>query len=143
MLKVYNKRALTRGQRFMKAVLFGIPTALIAAIVYGTITRLVHIEFSIFFVGVGYLLGYVIQNTGKGVQPRFSILGAVLAVISFLLGDLIAYYGLQIFLYPTWLPYGLYLVLISWFNITSISGILGFAFRAAGIYFAYVNSRVV
>ena len=143
MLKIYNKTALTRNQRFINALIYSIPTAIGLALAYGLVVNIIHIEFSIFFVGIGYLIGLVIQNMGRGVQLKFSILGAVLALCSFLLGDMIAMYGFSIFLYPSYIPIILGNILISWVSVSSINGLIGTAFRVAGIYFAYVNSRMV
>mgnify|MGYP000855201550 FL=1 len=143
MLKVYNKTALTKKQRFNNALLYGIPTALGLGLAYGIIASIIRIQFSIVFVGIGYLIGKVILEKGRGVQQRFSILAAILTVVSFLIADLVAAYGLRIFLYPMILPSAFLSILISWLNIVSISGILSIAFRIAGVYYAYINARVV
>lgn len=76
MLKVFNSHAISRNQRFAKAILWGIPTALIIGIVYGIISYILPFEFSIVHIGVGYLIGYVIKIKGRGVHLRFSILAA-------------------------------------------------------------------
>lgn len=143
MFKVYNKTALSKHQRFRNALIYGGLTAIGLTIAYGIIVSIVRIQFSIMFIGIGYLIGKVILEKGRGVQPKFSILAGVLAFLSFVIGDMIGAFGFGIFLYPTLLPYGLLNVLISWFSVNSINGLLSLAFRLAGIYFAYNNARVV
>ncbi|MDD2591613.1 MAG: hypothetical protein PHG99_05845 [Erysipelotrichaceae bacterium] len=143
MVKVYNRTALTKKQRFNNALIYGIPTALGLGLAYGIIVSIIRVEFSIIFVGIGYLIGKVIAEKGRGVQTKFSILAAILALFSFLIADLIAIYGLRILLFPQLIPSALFSILINWLNIASFSGILGIIFRGVGIYYAYMNAKVV
>ena len=46
-MKIYNSHALTKHQRFLKAIAYGVPAALVAAIAYGLISRALRIEFSL------------------------------------------------------------------------------------------------
>ncbi len=141
MYKIFNSQAITRQQRFSRAILVGSVTAFVLAIVYGFISSLMHIEFSIAFVGMGYAIGWVICNYGRGVQLQFSILGAFLAAFSFMIADLIAYFGFAVLVPSNFLPsFIIYVSML--FNLTSISSLLGFLFRAYGVYIAYINSRI-
>lgn len=142
MLKVYNKRALTRNQRFVKALLYGGAATVAAIIAYAIISSILPFELSLLYVGFGYGIGYVIRTFGKGVQPRFSILGAVLMAICFLIGDAIVMAGWSVLLNPV------ALVTFTLNNLGyliggGINGLLGLAFRLAGVYFAFVESRIV
>ena len=94
MLKVFNKAALTRKQRFSRALLVGgVVMALLTAIMVLIILHYgIYIE--IVLAGIGFCIGYSIQYYGKGVQIQFSILAAVLTVISILICDFCAYGGL-------------------------------------------------
>lgn len=142
MLKVYNKLALTRNQRFQKAILFGGAATIASIIAYVVISTILPFELSLLYIGFGYGIGYVIRTYGKGVQPRFSILGAILMAICFLIGDAVVLAGWGILLNP-----------VALFNVTTfnlgyligggINGLLSLAFRLAGVYFAYVESRIV
>ena len=96
MYRIYNSFKLNSNQRFLNALLYGIPTALGLGIAYGYISRILPITFSIVYVGIGYLIGMVIQKFGRGVQVKFSILGAVLAGIAFVLSDVVRYFGLSL-----------------------------------------------
>jgi hypothetical protein len=142
MLKVFNTRALTSNQRFSRALMVGIPAALAAAILYGIISPAIRFEFSVVYVGIGWGLGWLIQKYGRGVQPKFSILAAVLAALCFVLGDLISVVGVDILFQP------LILIQMIIFNLpaylqTNASVLLGTAFRVLGVYMAYTNARIV
>jgi hypothetical protein len=142
MLKVFNTRALTSNQRFSRALMVGIPAALAAAILYGIISPAIRFEFSVVYVGIGWGLGVLIQKYGRGVQPKFSILAAILAALCFVLGDLISVVGVDILFQP------LILIQMIIFNLpaylqTNASVLLGTAFRVLGVYMAYTNARIV
>ncbi len=142
MLKVYNKQALTRNQRFQKALLFGGAASVVSIIAYAVISSILPFELSILYIGFGYGIGYVIRTYGKGVQPRFSMLGAGLAVLCFLIGDAIVIAGWGALMNPP-----LFIQAVT-YNVgyllgSGINGLIGLAFRLAGVYFAYVESRIV
>ena len=138
MYKVSNTRAITRKQRFYKALLFGIPASILLGLAYGILQSLLPVSIYYLFVLVGYLIGEVVKNFGRGVQIYFSILGAVLAVVSFIIADIYSYYGFYGFI-PAHLPQSLATVFTTLFAFPN----LGILFRAAGIYVAFSNSRVV
>ena len=91
---------------------------------------------------IGYANAYVICNYGRGVQTKFSVLGAVLTFVSIFIGDMISRFGLGFFgafnLWPTLLMMYLRSMLA-----TNINSILGLLFRIGGIYIGYTYSRVV
>lgn len=142
MLKVFNTHALSSKQRFTRAILVGIPTALGLAVLYGIIGNAVPFEFSIVFLGIGWLIGIAIQKYGRGVQPKFSILAAVLAAFCFILADLISIVGLSILLHPITLIQLMIGVIPSYLQ-TNFNVLLGLLFRAGGVYMAYTNARIV
>lgn len=139
MFRVYNSFALNSKQRFLRACLFGIPTAIGLGIAYGIISRILPIAFSIVYVGIGYLIGYVIQKFGRGVQPKFSYLAAGLAILSFILSDVIRYFGFN-------LGYDLVsqiIAIISQVYLGSVYGLINLAFIAWGVIMAYNTARIV
>ena len=139
MYRIYNSFKLNSNQRFLNALLYGIPTALGLGITYGYISRILPITFSIVYVGIGYLIGMVIQKYGRGVQVKFSILGAVLAGIAFVLSDVIRYFGLSlnpIILYQA-------VLIITQVYLGSINGLINLLFFAWGIVTAYNKSRII
>lgn len=139
MYRIYNSFKLNSNQRFLNALLYGIPTALGLGIAYGYISRILPINFSIIYVGIGYLIGMVIQKFGRGVQVKFSILGAVLAGISFVLSDVIRYFGLSlnpIIFYQA-------LLIFTQVYLGSINGLINLLFFAWGIVTAYNKARII
>ena len=139
MYRIYNSFKLNSNQRFLNALLYGIPTALGLGIAYGYISRILPITFSIVYVGIGYLIGMVIQKFGRGVQVKFSILGAVLAGIAFVLSDVVRYFGLglnPIILYQA-------VLIITQVYLGSINGLINLLFFAWGIVTAYNKSRII
>jgi hypothetical protein len=139
MYRIYNSFKLNSNQRFLNALLYGIPTALGLGIAYGYISRILPITFSIVYVGIGYLIGMVIQKFGRGVQVKFSFLGAVLAGIAFVLSDVVRYFGLSlnpIILYQA-------VLIITQVYLGSINGLINLLFFAWGIVTAYNKSRII
>lgn len=142
MLKVFNSHAISRNQRFAKAVFWGIPTSLLLGIGYGIISFISPFEFSIVYIAIGYLIGYVIKTKGRGVHLRFSILAALLAVTTILIGDVLSFFGLEAFKSIGNLFYAFTTTFMFWLSV-DIGTLLGLLFRAAGVYFAFTNSRIV
>ena len=125
MFQVFNQHALTRNQRFLRALFFGTLASIGLCIAYGLISSLLSIEFSYAFVGIGYLIGMTIQKMGRGVQVKFSVLAAVLAVLTFV-------FGLK-----TWIN------LMMNFSTGGVSGLISLLFRGFGVIAAYQSARIV
>ena len=136
-MRVYNLSSF-RNQRFLKGSVAGLGMAVVLAIVYAFITNLIHIEFSILYIGAGYLIGQSILNIGHGVKQKFKILGIVCAIIFILLADSLRMSGFNFQYFPEVFIY----VLQSYASL-SINSLLGLLFRGGCIYYAYVNSTVV
>ena len=136
-MRIFNTQALSSKQRFTRALIAGIPSALGLGMAYGTLTRILPIRFSIVYIGIGWLIGRIIQENGRGVQPRFSLLAAGLALISFLLADGISVVGFSIFAMPTLL----FLIPLSYLN--SLNGLLNLLFIAGGVFMAYDQARIL
>ena len=75
MYRIYNSFKLNSNQRVLNALLYGIPTALGLGIAYGYISRILPITFSIVYVGIGYLIGMVIQKFGRVSKSSSQFLG--------------------------------------------------------------------
>lgn len=137
MMKVFNTRALSQNQRFTRALFVGISSSLVLGIVYGYIVRFIPIRFSIIYLGIGWLIGDLIRNYGRGVQAKFSYLAAICAFVSFLISDAVTYVGLAFYLWPQMIL----LMLPSYFN--GINGMLHLLFMVGGAYFAYQQGRIL
>ena len=141
-MKVYNSNILKKNQRLLKALLYAIPFSIILGLAYGIIYHYVNlpVAFSIVFIGMGYLIGRVIQEKGHGVKPIFSIVGAILAFVCFLIADMVSMFGLEIFM----APYFWGNAFTIWLNtFSNINGVLSLMFRLGGMYYAYMNARIV
>ena len=143
MLKIYNKDALTRNERFQNACVVGILVTLGLTIAYGILSRILFIQLQILYMAIGYVIGLTIQKFGRGVQIRFSILAAVCAFFCFFVGDVISVFGFGILLAPSMYAYAIRYVISIWLSGLGFSSLLSLGFRVVGIYFAYAYARIV
>ena len=127
-MKVFNTRALTRKQRFSKALLVGIGCAVIAAGILILMAYQFGLYMSLLFVAVGFGIGMAIQYFGRGVQVQFSLLaaGLTLAVIA-----VVDYFCFGIT--------GTLEILTQ----DGINSLWEIGYRAAALYLAYRYARVV
>lgn len=138
-MRIYNTRSLSQHQRFHKALLYGIPTAIGCAIVLGILQRMLPIQFQLFYLGVAYVIAYVVRTFGRGVHIKFSYLAGGLTLLSLLLADAIAIGGFANLLYPmVWM-----MVISNWVQFTSVWGIMSVAFRLGAVYLAYQQGRFI
>ena len=143
MFKIFNTNAISKHQRFTRALLVGIPTSLILAIVYGLIQRALPIEFEIAYIAIGYAIGYVIKEYGHGVHLRFSILAVVLTVLCFSLSETLSYVSFNfVITHPIQIIISIFTNIISWFSFYDISSLLHLLFIIVGVYEAYSNARI-
>ena len=127
-MKVFNTRALTRKQRFTKALLTGIACAAAAIIILYILFNVFGLYMSLLYVAVGFGIGMAIQYFGRGVQIQFSLLAAGLTLAVIVIVDLLTI-GLD-----NAMAY------LTQFGLDSLWEI---GYRAAAIYLAYRYSRVV
>ncbi|NCC57424.1 MAG: hypothetical protein EOM17_07315 [Synergistales bacterium] len=139
MLKVFNSKAITKKQRFIRALFAGLIVSIALAIATAYVSVSLRVQVSIIYLGIGYLIATVIRKQGRGVQLTFSILGASLTFLTILIADMLIVTNFNLlgqftnaflFVIRTWLS-------------TNINGLIGLGFRIAGIYYAYINSRIV
>ena len=86
-MKIYNARYLDNNQRFIAAIITGFIAAVILGNLYGLITALLHVEFSLMFIAIGYGIAATIKHFGRGVHTRFMIVGAIMTFIAIFIGD--------------------------------------------------------
>lgn len=134
-MEVFNTRTLTQKQRFNTALITGLIAALVVGVVSGYVRKVFN--FSIIMWAIGYGVAWVIRKTGRGVQNKFSILGAVYTVLGILISDVVWLFGFAAIFNP-----GAYYVAISFFVAQDISSILWIMFRLVSVYIAYNYSRV-
>lgn len=134
MLKVFNTRGITSQQRFLKACLFGIPAAIGLGLANGFVSRIISFNFQIIYLAVGYGIAWVIKETGRGIQPKFSILAAVLTLFAFIVSAFVLYY-----------PVSLNPLFIVWYIESlfgSIWGLIEAFFIVSAIGLAYRQARM-
>ncbi len=72
----------------------GVIAALVGAGVWAVVTVATGYQIGWMAVGVGFLVGIAVRHFGKGIDQVFGIVGAVLALIGCLAGNLLAVCGL-------------------------------------------------
>lgn len=142
MIQIFNTHALTSQQRFTRAAIAGTIGAIVIAVVYGGLMQFINIESSLLLIAVGYGIAMVVQKAGRGVQQRFSILGAVLCVFAILIADIITYFGFSALLNPAIWP-ACFTALMQMYLSLRFSSLLSIIFRAAAVAVAYQYSRIV
>jgi hypothetical protein len=78
-------------QNLVAALLGGVATSAVGAALWAVITYLSGYKFGIMAIVLGFLVGKVVLKVGRGIDIQFRIIGAVLALISCLAGDGLAY----------------------------------------------------
>ncbi|WP_268123609.1 hypothetical protein [Roseivirga pacifica] len=80
-------------QDFGSAIFGGVLVALLGAILWATITVITEFQIGFMAVGIGLIVGFSIRFFGAGVDQKFGILGALLALVSCLLGNILTQVG--------------------------------------------------
>ena len=71
------------------AVAAGLVAALVGAVLWAMLVGATHLKIGYAAVGVGFLVGWAMRSAGKGHLPVFGYIGAVLALLGCVLGDLL------------------------------------------------------
>ena len=87
-MHMLNLKNLKNNQRFVVALLTGIISAIICALFYSIIVSTIRINFSIFYIAIGYIIGYSIKYFGRGIDIKFSILAVSSFFVSVFLCDI-------------------------------------------------------
>jgi hypothetical protein len=74
-------------QSLMMGALAGLAAALVGAAAWGGVTYLTNYKIGFVAIGVGFIVGYAVRIAGKGLDPIFGVVGAVLAGVGCLLGN--------------------------------------------------------
>ncbi len=77
------------NQNLSMALLGGAAAAVIGASLWALITSVTGWQIGFMAVGVGILVGYVVQKAGKGVDMSFGLVGAVMSLLGCLGGNLL------------------------------------------------------
>ncbi len=86
----YALQLLRAEQNLFLAILAGTVAAGVGAAAWAAITVATGSQLGIVAVGIGLAVGYAVRATGKGIDPQFGVVGAVLALTGCLAGNLLA-----------------------------------------------------
>lgn len=70
------------------AIAAGSGVGLVVAILWAALAVWTNYQLGILAVGIGFLVGWVVQKTGKGIDQVFGITGGLIALLSCLIGNL-------------------------------------------------------
>ncbi len=144
-MQIYNARNIDRNSRFIIAMIVGFICALGLGFFYGAIKQILPIEMEIFYILIGYAIAYIVRYFGRGVTLKFAVLGAILCVIAIIVGDVVGGYGLstglRILITPSYWSRVFMSLIVS--RLSTIWGLLALVFRIAGVYTAYMYSRIL
>jgi hypothetical protein len=76
-------------QNLTMALLAGGVAALAGAVLWAGVTAITHYQFGIMAIAIGFLVGIAVLKAGKGVEPRFGVVGAILAGVGCAVGNLL------------------------------------------------------
>lgn len=79
-----------KEENFLSGIIGGIVAAIIGAILWGLISAWTEFQIGWMAVGVGALVGFAVRFFGKGVSVKFGIIGAILALLGCLAGNVLA-----------------------------------------------------
>ena len=77
------------GNNLFAALLGGSVAAAVGAVLWAVIAVMTGMMIGWVAVGIGFMVGYTVRIFGKGSEPMFQILGAVLSLLGCLAGNLL------------------------------------------------------
>jgi len=77
-------------QNFLLAIPAGIVAAVVGAALWAAAVFVTNMEIGLIAVAVGALVGYAVKAVGKGIEPKFGILGAACAALGWGLGTVMS-----------------------------------------------------
>ncbi|MBP7866740.1 MAG: hypothetical protein KA419_12410 [Acidobacteria bacterium] len=83
----FHLRRLRDEQSLLRGFLGGAVAALVGAAIWAGVTFGTGYQIGWMAVGVGFLVGFAIRLTGKGIDPKFGVMGAVLSLAGCLIGN--------------------------------------------------------
>lgn len=89
----YYLELLRLEQNLNLAFIAGLSAALVGAVIWAAVTVSTGYQIGYMAVGVGFLVGFAIKETGKGIDKIFGVMGAVLSLFGCLLGNFLSTVG--------------------------------------------------
>lgn len=106
---MHTPRFMNNKQRFQKAFLYGLITAIVSGMVVAYLNQLtatlIQMSFPILYLLSAYVIATAIHKAGGGISKNYSYLGAGLTVLSLLISEMCTYMGYDIIIRPMdWIP---------------------------------------
>jgi len=79
---------LKENQNLSFGIIGGIVAAAIGATIWAVITAVTNYQIGWMAVGVGFLVGYAVRISGKGIDKTFGVIGALLSLLGCVAGNL-------------------------------------------------------
>lgn len=143
-MQIYNAGNIDHNSRFVLSIVIGLLGAVAMGIIYGMVQSILRIEFEYMYILIGWLIGEMIRRIGHGVTKKYNVLGAVLALIAMMSGDLVVRFGFSAIVMVIQEPslfLSVFAALLNSFR--SVWGIFGVLFRVMGMYIAYNRATVL
>jgi len=77
-------------QNVMLGVIGGAGAAALGAALWAGVTLVTGVQIGFMAIGIGYLVGLTVRAFGKGIDPVFGVVGAVLSLCGCVVGNLLA-----------------------------------------------------
>ena len=87
--KQFALNRLRDNQNLTAGILAGAAAALVGAGIWAFITALTEYQTGLVAIGVGFLVAYAVRLAGKGIDKIFGVVGAILALVGCLVGNLL------------------------------------------------------
>lgn len=135
-MEIFNTKILNNRQRWNRALIYAIGATLLSTIVC-TVFQMFLIRSSLIYLGAAYFIGWIILESGHGVQIKFSILAAICVVATILLSEILYFF----------IPFGnlgtaIYLTFVNMLTV-DFNNLLSLLIKAYAVYMAYGKARVL
>ena len=77
-------------QNLSMGILAGLGAAIVGALLWALITSAVKYQIGYMAIGVGFMVGLSVRFGGKGMDPIYGVVGAILALLGCILGNYMA-----------------------------------------------------
>lgn len=84
------RQNIKENQNFSLGLFAGLAAAAIGALLWALVTDLTHYQIGWMAVVVGFLVGFSVRRFGRGIDPVFGVMGAILALGGCLVGNLLS-----------------------------------------------------
>ena len=131
-MNIFKPGPMNNQQRFQRALLFGIPIAIVIGVIHYFAEAMLPITFSIIYVIVGYAVGQALQYVSHGIGKEFKYLAVAVYILSIIVSDVF----MPSFMYNfSVIPYFMSYVR----SLFSINGVFSIASRVFGGVAAYYS----